>query len=184
MENRIIALEDGLKDHRERSLRFERGYVEARKQFGDKLSDIAKAMLDVGEAIRMVATDLRGVKADTAATTTLVTALRTDLSGHIAAQEARWAHEDVQQGALLAELAALHGKDTAIETAQAGTSEEVTQMRHAAIEQATRAETDRATKTVRTAVATALGGSVVAYLKANPDAFERAWRFVAHALAS
>lgn len=184
MENRVASLEADFKEHRERSARFERTYVEARRVFGEKLSDIAQGLLDVGEALRTIGTDVRTVKAQTITIDAEVKALRSDFSAHVLHQQSRWEVEDTQHGALLAELASLHGRDQALETTQAAATEEITQMRAITLEQTTRAELERSQKTLRTGVATALGGAVAAYLKANPDAFEKAWKMFGHLFGS
>ncbi len=219
MHQRISKLEEEVAEFKDRSLRFERGYVEARRQFGDKMSDLADIGLKQVEGLRDLTTEVRLVKADVAQIKTTTEETNAEVKAISGLITARFAADDENMGKLMAEFAALHGADAKIQsetkslsaataTIQGETSsltaatarldtktaslavktekqeEEITKVKELSLEQATRAENERALKTVRTGVATALGGTFLAYVKAHPDAFEKAWHSLLALLGS
>ncbi len=182
------------KEQQERQIRFEVAYVEGRKRLFDDVSNLAQGLLDLTEISRDTSIRVKGLEGGQKEMKGDLLTLKTD-TGELkqtaakvdAGLEAlgkqlteRFETEDVERGKLLAELAGLHKADSSLATNDSEMREEITEVREGYKSATTKLEVDRARTTMRQGVATAFGGALVSYLKANPDAFERVWRFVGH----
>lgn len=193
----IDTLAAELRRSTDNQARFEKAYTLARGEHDERQSLLAKSVLDNGDAIRTLRTELSVVSAKVEATkdlarealvvgkTTAETLARLDLW-----MRDRFAVEDVEKGKMIAEIARLDSADAVAEQRDEKVDEEITAMHRRAEatkaaldlqqqkheEAVARAEHDRARSTIKTGVAAALPAAMFSFLKEHPNAFETAWK--------
>lgn len=195
----LAELAGELRRSSENQARFERAYTLARGKFDERQGIIAKSVLDNGDAIRAVRTELLVVSQ--AVDETRQIALKAVGVGEATQKtvteldtwmRARFATEDEEKGKLIAEIARLDNADAVAEQRDDKVGEEITSMHRrqeaarAALEAqqkrhdeaVARAEQDRARGTLKVGIATALPAALFSFLKEHPTAFETAWKAI------
>jgi chromosome segregation ATPase len=171
LQAKVTALEEDNKRIRQRQASYEEGVIQTRAKHFEQQAIIAAGVLATNASLAVVESKVDTIHKAQIATSEQITSLT-------ALVQRRFETDDEREGKLLAELAALHGQDSTLEQANAEIVEEVTEIRAAHAEAIGQLEVERAGKTSRAGALTALGAAIMGYLKANPDAFEKAWHAV------
>jgi hypothetical protein len=174
----IEEIKRAYKEQQERQIRFEVSYVEGRKRLFDDVSSLAQGLLVVTEATRDTQIRVKGVENDVKDLKASSGRVEESLAALSQRLTERFESDDLERGALLVELAKLHKADSSLQGNDVEMREEITEVRQMHVLATTQIEQERARTTLRQGVATVFGGALVSYLKANPDAFERAWKLV------
>lgn len=202
-QSSLAELAEELRRATNNQARFEKAVTLARGQFDERQSVIAQGVLDNGDAIRAVRTELFVVSGKVAATQEIAAkslavgeATAKSLAGLDAWMRTRFATEDVEKGKLLAEIARLDTADSAAEQRDEKVDEEITAMHRRAEAQkkaaedalaeqqrkhdeaVARAEQDRARGTLKVGIGAALPAALFSFLKEHPGAFETAWKAI------
>lgn len=199
----LADLIEELRRSTDNQARFEKAVTLARGKSDERMSVVAQGVLDNGEAIRELRTELFVVsgKVDEAKKYALESVVVSKATQQAVTtldswMRERFATEDVEKGKLLAEIARLDTADSAAEKRDEKVDEEITAMHRRAEAQkkaaedalaeqqrkhdeaVARAEQDRARGTLKVGIGAALPAALFSFLKEHPGAFETAWKAV------